>query len=225
MIDSASLLRLPRDFDDAITIIPQALCDAALAQARQDFQARYPDPSKVCLMPILRGGRVFGEALGYPTTPIQMSYYRDGQRLPKPICLLKPDPATLTDARGRAKPVVFAEGVIETSATIRATVALIEDLCAASGLEPPPYYEAQALVIKTDSPHNIPCALADPPPGTVTRFVAQFWAHIGIWIHGMGTDDGERGRDLPEIRGRLSPFVEREPDPPYYRVLNPRLKG
>ncbi|MBN2304230.1 MAG: phosphoribosyltransferase, partial [Anaerolineae bacterium] len=187
------------------------------------FQARYPDPARVCIMPVLRGGRVFGEALGYPLNPIRMSYYRGGDRLPQPVCLQKPDPELMVGPDGETLPVVLAEGVIETFSTIRATVAMIEDLCREYGLASPPYYEAQAIVIKTPSPDAIPATLPDPPPGTVTRVVAQFWVHLGIWIHGMGTDDGDRGRDVPEFRGRLSPFAEHEPDPPYFTILNPAL--
>jgi len=153
-------------------------------------------------MPILRGGGVFGEALSYPTNPIRMSYYRGGERLPQPICHQKPNPEDMVDEKGR----------------------MIEDLCREYGLESPPYYEAQALVIKTEAPDQIPAVLPNAPKDTMTYVVAQFWVHIGIWIHGMGTDDGERGRDVPEFRGRLSPFAEREPDPPYYAILNPALR-
>jgi len=98
---------LPTEFDEAVTIVPQSLCDAALTQARSDFQARYPDPTRVCVMPILRGGRIFGDALGYPANPIRMSYYRGGERLPEPICLQKPDPALMVDAQGRTLPIVL----------------------------------------------------------------------------------------------------------------------
>lgn len=220
-------LYLPTDFDDAIPIIPQPLCDVALDQARRDFQASYPDPPSVCLMPILRGGRVFGEALGhpdYPTTPVRMSYYRDGERLPEPICLLKPNPDGLVGPDGRTLPVVLAEGVIETFSTIRATVTLLETLCADYGIEPPPYYEVQALTIKRARPDDVTSTLPDAPTGTDVRIVAQFWVNINIWIHGLGTDDGERGRDVPEFRGRLSPFAEVTPQPPYFKILNPRLR-
>ncbi len=216
--------KLPKAFEDAVTIIPQSLVKAAVAQARRDLHMRYPDPSQVCVMPILRGGGVFGEALGYPTNPIRMSYYRGGERLPQPICHQKPNPEDMVDEKGRTRPIVLAEGVIETFSTIRSTVAMIEDLCREYGLESPPYYEAQALVIKTEAPDQIPAVLPNAPKDTMTYVVAQFWVHIGIWIHGMGTDDGERGRDVPEFRGRLSPFAEREPDPPYYAILNPALR-
>jgi hypothetical protein len=222
---SLAVHELPTEFDEAVTIIPQSLCDAALKQARLDFQARYPDPASVCVMPILRGGRIFGETLGYPANPIRMSYYRGGERLPQPICLQKPNPEQMVDAQGRTLPIVLAEGVIETFATIRSTVVILEQICAEYGLERPPYYEAQALVIKTDSADRVPATLPDPPAGTVTHVFAQFWVHIGIWIHGMGTDDGERGREVPEIRGRLSPFASRAPDPPFFRILNSRLKA
>jgi len=222
---SLAVHELPTEFDEAVTIVPQSLCDAALTQARSDFQARYPDPTRVCVMPILRGGRIFGDALGYPANPIRMSYYRGGERLPEPICLQKPDPALMVDAQGRTLPIVLAEGVIETFSTIRSTVAMLEQICAEYGLDRPPQYEAQALVIKTDAPDHIPPALPNPPAGTVTHIVAQFWVHIGIWIHGMGTDDGERGREVPEVRGRLSPFASRAPEPPYFTILNPRLKA
>jgi hypothetical protein len=215
--------KLPKEFDQAVTIIPQDVCAAAVNQARREFRAWYPDPRRLCVMPILRGGRVFGEALGYPTNPIRMSYYRGGERLPHPICLVKPDMTQMVGPDGKTLPVVMVEGVIETSATIRSTVTLIEQLCREHGLESPPYYEAQALVIKTDAPDNIPDRLPNPPCGIPVRFVAQLWVHVGIWIHGMGVDDSELGRDLPEFRGRLSPFAEREPDAPYYRILNPRL--
>ncbi len=215
--------RLPTTFEDAIPIIPRDLCDAALAQARADFRARYPSPEQVCLMPILRGGRVFGDALGGVPNPIRMSYYRDGQRLPEPVCLQKPDPARMVDARGDTLPVVLVEGVIETYATIRATVETVERLCVEFGLESPPYYEVQALVIKAEAPEQVPEVLPNPPSGTLTRLIGQFWVHIGIWIHGMGTDDDERGRDVPEFRGRLSPFADREPPPPYFTILNPAL--
>jgi hypothetical protein len=215
---------LPSTFEESITIVSQSLCDAALQQARQKFQARYPIPARVCLMPILRGGRVFGEALGYPVNPIRMSYYRNGQRLPEPICLQKPDPARMVGADGETLPIVLAEGVIETFSTIRSTVEILEQLCAESGLKPPPGYEVQALVIKAESPDHIPDVLPDPPPGTTTRIIGQFWVHIGIWIHGMGTDDGERGREVREFRGRLSPFAAYPPDPPYFTILNPALR-
>jgi hypothetical protein len=220
-------LHLPTKFEDSITIIPKALCDLALEQARRDFQARYPDPSSVCLMPILRGGHHFGEALGYPNypiTPVRMSYYRDGERLPEPICLLKPDPDGLVGPDGRTLPIVFAEGVIETFSTIRATVIMLEKLCADYGIGSPPYYEAQALTIKRKRVEDVTDTLPDAPAGTDVRIVAQFWVNINIWIHGMGTDDGERGRDVPEFRGRLSPFAESAPEPPYYQILNPRLR-
>ncbi len=216
--------KLPLTFDDAITIVPRTICDRALAQARQDFQARFPDPARVCLMPVLRGGRMFGEALGYPTNPIRMSYYRGGERLPQPICLQKPDPALMVGPDGATLPVVLAEGVIETFSTIHATVGLIEALCKEYGINAPPHYEAWAVAIKSDAPDNVPAFLPDPPAGTTMRIVAQVWVHIGIWIHGMGTDDGDRGREVREFRGRLSPFAEQEPDPPYYTVLNPALR-
>lgn len=214
---------LPKTFEEATTIVPKTLCDAALVQARRDFQARYPDPARVCVMPVLRGGRVFGEALGYPTNPIRMTYYQDGKRLPQPVCLLKPDMSRLVGPDGETLPVVLAEGVIETFSTIRSTVALLEALCDEHGLNPPPYYEAWSLVIKTPSPGIIPAVLPDAPAGTVTHIVPQFWVHLGIWIHGMGTDDGDRGREVPEFRGRLSPFAEQEPALPFYTILNPAL--
>ena len=216
---------LPTTFDDAIPIVPQVLCDAALVQARLDFEARYPDPARVCVMPVLRGGYMFGDTLGYPINPIRMSYYKEGKRLPQPMCLIKPDPQKMIGPDGKTLPVVLVEGVIETFSTIRSTVTLLEALCAEYGIASPPYYEAQALVIKTPSHLDIPKTLPDPPPGTVTNVIAQFWVHLGIWIHGMGTDDEDRGREVREFRGRLSPFAEREPDPPYYTVLNPALEN
>ena len=217
---------LPTEFADSIPIIPEALCDLALEQARRDFQVRYPDPSSVCLMPIMRGGHHFGEALGYPdypTTPVRMSYYRDGARLPEPMCLLKPNPESLVGPDGRTLPIVFAEGVIETFATIRTTVIMLENLCAEYGIESPPYYEAQALTIKRERFEDATDTLPNAPFGTDVRIVAQFWVNINVWIHGMGTDDSDRGREVPEFRGRLSPFAETAPKPPYYQILNPRL--
>jgi hypothetical protein len=218
------MTRLPTAFDEAITIIPQDICASALEQARHEFRLRHPAPERICVMPILRGGQVFGDALGYPVNPIRMSYYRDSKRLPQPICLQKPDPAKMVGPDGCTLPVVLVEGVIETFSTIRSTVETLEQLCAEFRLNPPPYYEVQALVIKTPSPGQIPDVLPAPPPGTHTVVIAQFWVHLGIWIHGMGTDDGERGREVPEFRGRLSPFAESEPEPPYFTVLNPQLQ-
>lgn len=217
---------LPTEYEDAVTIISSNWCAAAVQQAQRDFRARYPDPAAVCLMPILRGGRVFGEALAqsrYRLTPMRMSYYQDGERLPEPVCLVKPAPGNLVGADGRTLPVVFAEGVIETYSTIRASVTMIEALCAEYGIAPPPYYEAQALAIKRHTVDEVTPTLPGAPPDTDVRITAQFWVHINIWIHGMGTDDNERGRDVYAFKGRLSPFADYEPAPPYFTVLNPRL--
>lgn len=217
---------LPHDFEHAITIVSTKWCTAAVEQAQRDFAAQYPDPTAVCLMPILRGGRVYGEALAqnrYKLTPMRMSYYNGGERLPEPVCLIKPSADDLIGPDGRTLPVVFAEGVIETYSTIRASVKMVEALCDEYGIAPPPYYEAQALAIKRPSVDELTPTLPNAPLGADVRIVAQFWVHINIWIHGMGTDDDERGRDLYAFAGRLSPFADYEPAPPYFEVLNPRL--
>lgn len=202
--------------EDAITIIPEEECNAGLKSLRNKFCETFPQPHRVCVVPILRSGfrlgRELTDHLGLKMNPMRMSYYdEDTRRLPEPICITKPDITQIISGDGSVLPVAFTECVVESQGTILAAMAEINNMIDLINKEtgagfPYPEYYTFAYVSKTgDNPVLIP------------NFTAAFAVNPDIWVGGRGCDlPGDKGRNLSHLVGILSPFAKKIPKRPYH---------
>jgi hypothetical protein len=208
-------IELAKKPEDAIELISNDECEEGLHALQKIFIEKFPDPSNVSVIPILRSGARLGDEitkpLGIPVNPMRMSYYApDTSRLPDPICLIKPDISQICSPDGKTKPVVFAECVVDSQGTILASMnvinGMIDDLNKKGGEYSYPEYYTFAYVSKTGN-----------KPVQVPNIVVAFHVHPDIWVGGRGCDlPGDAGREFNNIVGIISPFAKVIPEPPYF---------
>ncbi len=201
----------------SIEVIPQNTCQLALRMMEKKFCQLFPEPTKVSLIPILRAGRMVGNTLGKATSIkpnfMQMSYYKeDTSRLKKPICIKEPDIKKII-VNGQTRPVVFAEAVVDSQATLLAAIdhinSQIDKYSRKTGIKySHPTYYVFALISKTGKIKV-----------KVPNLVAMFQVNPDIWVFGCGCDLAHRGRRIKSIRGIISPSAKRIPQPPYFKRL------
>ena len=179
-----------------------------------EFVERFRDKLEdTVIIPILNGGKRIGNklpsGLKIDYAPMQMSYYDDkNQRLESPICKTEPDINKII-VNGKTRNVVFAEGVVDSEATIKKSIEIINTMIDKYNAENStsfdyPEYHVFALVSKVNGSSSIP------------NFVYAFKVDSRIWVHGWGVDNGQRGRDENNIFGILSPYATSVPEEPYF---------
>lgn len=205
-------------FETAIEIVPEQVCLDALSLLRDRFNLLFPKPDEVSVVPILRSGERLGleltEPLRIPINPMRMSYYADDtSRLPEPICLSPPNIEQIITPEGITKPVVFAECVVDTQGTLLKAMAFINKMVndiARQFRIPPKYpdYYTFAYVSKIRRSQAL-----------IPNLKAPLIVNPDIWIGGLGCDfPGDKGRDLNNIMGMISPFAQEIPQSPYYTI-------
>jgi|GEM_PF-3394815 len=205
-----------KDFDSAIEIIPQEVCEAAIFALQMELSLSVKHNTKDAVMiPILRGGKRVGDALstfvGIYSSPMQMSYYdQNNIRMDKPICLKKPDISQIIIG-DQTRDIYFGEGVVDSEATILEAENIINQMVTEKGnLDGKEYklpiYHTYALISKVRGNPQIP------------NFIFPLLLNSDIWAHGWDFDNGQKGRELNSIFGVLSPFATDIPKRPYYRT-------
>ena len=209
-----------RSFETAIEIIPEAVCRRAVEALKTQFSQDFPDPDQVCIIPIMQGGSIIGQVLaetGAVLNPMQMTNYdSDGERLPSPVCLMKPDIHQIVNQDGTVKNVCLAEAVVDSQGTIKAASEIILSQVAAlreSRNYPPdlpnPIIHTFTLVSKIPQETEI----------IIPNLTAALWVHPNIWIFGWGCDSDQNGREAQFLGGYPSPFASELPSIPYWESL------
>ncbi len=201
----------------SIEIIPQRTCQLAMKMMEKKFLHIFSDSTKVSLIPILRAGRMVGKALGAVASIkpnfMQMSYYKeDTSRLKKPICIREPDVKKMI-VNGQTRPVVFAEAVVDSQATLLAAMDhinnQIDKYSRKTGIKYSyPTYYVFALISKTGKMKV-----------KVPNLTAMFQVDPDIWVFGCGCDLAHQGRRIKSVRGIISPSAKKIPQLPYFKPL------
>jgi hypoxanthine-guanine phosphoribosyltransferase len=210
-------IKLANNFQTSIEIISHDDCEKAIEAMQNKFNLLFPDPSQVSVIPVLRAGKMLGDRLAshfnIETNPMRMSYYNeDTSRREKPICILKPDMNKIIIGN-KTLPILFVETVVESQGTLKASISEINKMIDEKNVElgthlSYPEYYTFALVSKTGDKLI-----------TIPNLTAMFRVDPDIWVLGYGCDIEEKGRDLEEIRGILSPFYSKIPQSPYAKPL------
>lgn len=212
-----TIIESATSYGTSIEIISPYLCQQAIKQMQSIFKKLFPDPKKVSVVPILKGGLRLGQELAkvydISLNPMRMSYYKeDTSRLNKPICLIEPDIKKIINNQ-QTKPVLFAEAVVESQATVCGAIKIINDLIdnyskkIGKSLNYPEYYTF-AMVSKVGEGEI-----------TIPNFYPLFCVDKDIWVIGYGCDLYQKGRELNMIKGIISPFHKQIPQPPYFKQL------
>lgn len=223
MIENLRNIAEARTYESAIEIIPESVCRAAVFGLKLELSRLVGNrTSDFVVVPVVNGGSRIGSELvnyaGMHQTLMKMSYYgEENVRLPEPICEIKPDIDQII-VGGRVRHVIFAEGVVETEATIIKSIeiinSMIDEKSRGNGVHYPyPSYHTYALISKVSGTPHIP------------DFVYPLWVDPRIWVHGWGVDNNQRGRSLYSIYGVLSPYADSIPERPYFRTTSVYERG
>ena len=200
--------------ETAIEIIPAEIVQQGIAY----LKLRSLDIQNRVIVSIEKGGGRVAEDLERPAPGIRVPLARmrlqhndekgKWQKIPRLIYL--PNISKLIDFQKQSvREVVFAEAVVEGEDTIKeAKKAVIEQFRQYNADEeknyPTPNFHTIALVSKVNGETSI------------DDFIAAFEISKKIYIAGYRCDDGEYGRDLDNIVGRLADgFQYVPPGPPY----------
>ena len=215
---SPSPIESARDLNSSIQIIPKEICDLGLVAMKSQFDAQFPDPNLISVIPIKNGGNLIGNILQpdqLQQNPMQVSNYgEENQRLDEPRILESPDINKIINPDGTVRSIVFAEAVVDSQGTIIVSIdhnnSMIDTLNQqdTSPNLPYPEYHTYTFVSKTEG-----------NPVEIPNLTAMFKVNPAIWVYGLGCDDEGKRRSEEFIGGRLSPFAEGPPLPPYAEAL------
>src|SRR3989339_185912 len=212
---------MPRDieqatsYEKAIPIIDHRESLQGLKYLRGELEQRYPDPTKVSVVPILRGGIIVGKYVArkkYQLNPMQMSHTNsDNTFSPFARCLQEPDyKKKILRTDGGTNAVAFTDAVAESQDSILRAMEVIRrgiDLINANNGFSYAYPEFLTLILAAKFGDN-----QIEIPGLINAFDVN----PGIWLFGWGCDDKQRGRKVKQLMGTLSPYATEIPQKPYY---------
>jgi len=201
-------------FESAIEIIPEEVCEFALSTLEFELALlTVSHPEDFVVIPIMDGGGRVGAALadfcGLTLDPMKMSHYdNENKRVAKPECLMLPEIDKII-VDGKVRHIIISEGVVESEETVLESINIINNLV-----------DEKSRKDGVNYPHPIPrtFGLISKVKGfpRIPNFTYPLSVHPDIWVHGMDVDNGQKGRELNNIMGVLSPFAKSIPQMPYF---------
>lgn len=206
-------------FETTIEIISEEASNQGIYFLQRTLVDMFASADDFSLMPIMMGGNQIGEALShsepgttYDLNPMRMSYYNKNERRKGPECVDEPKLEMILKADGTTRAVVFAEAVVDSQGTIKASMAHINKKIDEYNKDHNttyayPEFHTFALVCKIEGETEIP------------ELFYAYHVHKDIWVHGRGCDNDQKGREDKRIMGMLAADATTAPSDPYYQKI------
>lgn len=210
-------------YEKAIEVISANECQVGVYYLQRTLVDLFANSDDVSVVPIRSGGDKIGQALvdangknSYTPNPMRMSHYKDGQRLDKAICPEggEPDVNKFFKKDGKTRAVAFAEAVVESQSTIIEAQKTINAQIDKYNHDhdtnyPYPQYHTFALVHKIKKGEKV----------YIPNLKAAFRVDHRVWVHGLGCDNNQKGRNDSRMMGVQDPYAESIAQKPYYEPL------